>query len=130
MLTTPDDAGRIAVAALYGTAALVAGTVMWRAWTAANMLLTSGVDGRTGIIRWHTTYTGHSGIDTISGVDDIDAILRVAQLDHQTVVLAAGNRTRRRRFHALGYLPSERFTLRSIRIPHDQAAGLPATQEP
>jgi hypothetical protein len=129
VLTTPDDTGRIAVTALYSTAALVAGTVMWRAWTAANMLLIPNVDGRTGIVRWHTTYTGHSRIDTITGVDDIHAIRRVAQFDHQTVVLAAGNRSRRRRFHALGHLPTERFTLRTIRIPADQARALTAARE-
>lgn len=128
VLTAPDDTGRIAVTALYSAAALVAGTVMWRAWTAANML-TTNVDGRTGIVRWHTTYTGHSRIDTITGVDAIDAIRRVAQLDHQTVVLAAGNRTRRKRFHALGHLPTDRFTFRTIRIPADQARTLPTSHE-
>ena len=31
---------------------------------------------------------------------------------------------------ALSGLPSDRFTFHSIRIPHDQAIGLPVTQEP
>lgn len=130
ILTAPDDAARIGMIALWGTATAVAVTLMWRAWTAANMLLIPHEDGRTGVLRWHSTYTGYSRLDTITSVDDIDAVRRVAQLDHHTIALAAGNPERRRRFNTLGYLPSDRFTLRTIRIPHDQATGLPATQEP
>jgi hypothetical protein len=128
ILSTPDDAARIAIIGFLGAAGAVAGAIMWRAWTAANMLLIPRDDG-PGIIRWHTTYTGYSRLDTITGVDDTEAIRRVAQLDHQTVALAAGDRSRRRRFHALGYLPSDRFTLRTIRVPADQALSITATQE-
>ena len=62
------------------------------------------------MIRWHTTYTGDTSIDTITGgIDEVDAIAAVARLDGNTVVLPGGPR---------------RNPLRRIRIPADRAIDL------
>ena len=121
--SAPDDTTRASLIVAYATGTAIAAVICWRSWTAANMILIQTPE-RVGVIRWHTTYTGQSRIDSLSGIDDIEAIRRVAEFDHQTVVLVAGNRDRRQRFHDLGYLPTANFTFRSIRIPADEATDL------
>lgn len=121
--SAPDDTTRASLIVAYATGAAVVAIVCWRSWTAANMILIQTPE-RIGVIRWHTTYTGQSRIDSLSGFDDVEAIRRVAEFDHQTVVLVAGNRDRRQRFHDLGYLPTANFTFRTIRVPADQAIDL------
>ena len=99
---------------------------MTAAYEATNVIVRRDEGGNiTGIIRWHTTYTGNSALDTVNGIDILDAISEIARIDHQPVILNSGNKVRQNRFAALGYYPSSgRRPFLRIHIPADP--GLPA----
>lgn len=116
----------VAIAALTAVAA-----VGWRWFKATNVIVRRDEHGHiSGVIRWHTTYTGYSAIDTIStGIDDLDAVRQVATLDRQPVVLPPGNKAHRARFAALGHPTTGRHPFRQIRIPAQDAVAL-TTEQP
>ena len=122
----PDPTSRLVLGVLIAVTLLVGGRVLWAGWVASNVIVRRDpTGGITGVIRWHTTYTGDTSIDTITGsIDEVDAIATVARLDGNTVVLAP-TRGRRARLAAAGWAtPHRRNPLRRIRIPADQANGL------
>ncbi len=124
----PDLITRLILGAVIVLTLGVLGKVIWSGWTAANVIVHQDIDGATtGVIRWHTTYTGDTSIDTITtGIDAIDAVGEVAALDHQDVVLARGDKARRATFAELGHYPATGWhPFRRIRIPAEAAAAFP-----
>jgi len=114
----PDAATRVLIGALIALTLGVGGRVLWASWVASNVIVHRDRAGAiTGVIRWHTTYTGDTSIDTITtGLDDLDAISAVARLDGHTVVLPP-TKARRTRLTAAGWAdPHPRNPFRRIRI--------------
>ena len=73
----------------------------------------------TGVIRWHTGYTGQNVLDSCVGVDDLTAARQIADRDHRDIVLV-NTKTRRRMLadRAITYRTSG--VLRRLRIrPQD-----------
>jgi hypothetical protein len=121
----PDATTKLILVLLIALTIGVIARVLWSGWTASNTIVHRDPAGAiTGVIRWHTTYTGDTSIDTITnGVDELAAISAVAQLDGNTVVLA-NTKTRRHRLQAAGWKAPRRSHFRRIRIPAEQAATL------
>ena len=57
--------------------------VLNSAYNATNVIVRRDEDGQvTGVLRWHTSYTGHSTLDSSSeGIDIFDAVGEIARLD-------------------------------------------------
>ena len=76
--------------AAIGAVLLIAGVVGWARWqtyAATNVIVRRDADGGiAGVLRWHTTYTETSTIDTITDGFDIfdifDAVDEIGRLDH------------------------------------------------
>ena len=63
----PDAATRVLIGALIALTLGVGGRVLWASWVASNVIVHRDRAGAiTGVIRWHTTYTGDTSIDTIT----------------------------------------------------------------
>jgi hypothetical protein len=121
----PDATTKLIIVLLIALSIGVIARVLWSGWTASNTIVHRDPAGAiTDVVRWHTTYTGDTSIDTITnGVDEFAAISAVAQLDSNTVVLA-NTKARRNRLAAAGWKAPRRSRFRRIRIPAEQAATL------
>jgi len=126
----PDATTKLILGLLVALTIGVITRVLWSGWTASNTIVYRDLAGAiTGVIRWHTTYTGDTNIDTITnGVDELAAISAVARLDGNTVVLGS-TKARRNRLAAAGWKAPRRSRFRRIRIPAERAATLGAAAD-
>jgi hypothetical protein len=104
--------------------------VLNSAYNATNVIVRRDVDGQvTGVFRWHTSYTGHSTLDSSSeSIDIFDAVGEIARADHRAVVISSSDKELQARFAALGLYPtSGRHPFRRIHVPAEQARQLSAS---
>jgi len=104
--------------------------VVLSAYNATNVIVRRDEDGRiTGVVRWHTSYTRTSTLDTFTdGLDIFDTVGEIARLDNQPVVISSGDKKLKARFAALGLYPtSGRHPFRRIHVPAERARQLSAS---
>jgi len=129
----------IGVTACLSVLCYAAWCVVLSAYNATNVIVRRDEDVRiSGVIRWHTTYTGHSAFDSSTeGIDIFDAVGEIARLDDQAVVISSSDKELQTRFAALGLYPtSGRHPFLRIHVPAEQArhlsgspTGKPAAEE-
>lgn len=103
----PDTGTAVtAVGAVLVTAAVPAGLGL-ASWITSNWIIGRDRDAAvTGVVRWHTSYTGENVLDSGIGVDDLTAVRQIAARDPRPIVIAT-TKVRRRLLtdHGIDYRP-------------------------